>query len=83
MTNQTTIDDMETPKKMTFKDLYLQEKEKPTPAQTFIEDIAELTKRSVNTVRMWIQGKQTPDALAQLQIAEKYNIDISSLFPKS
>lgn len=66
---------------MTFKDLYLQEKEKPTPAQTFIEDIAELTKRSTNTIRMWIQGKQIPDALAQSLIAEKYNLDVSSLFP--
>lgn len=74
---------METPKKMTFKDLYLQEKEKPTPAQSFLEEIAELTKRSVNTVRMWIQGKQTPDKLAQSRIAEHYNIEISSLFPKS
>ncbi len=67
--------------KMSFKDLYLREKEKPTPAQTFIEDIAELTKRSTNTVRMWIQGKQKPDALAQTQIAERYNLDISALFP--
>lgn len=74
---------MTTVKKMSFKDLYLQEKEKPTPAQTFIEDIAELTKRSVNTVRMWIAGKQAPDALAQAQIAEKYNIDVTSLFPKT
>ncbi len=74
---------MERIEKITFKDLYLREKEKPTPAQSFIEEVAELTKRSVNTVRMWIQGKQTPDALAQSQIAEKYNIDISTLFPKS
>lgn len=62
---------------MTFKDLYLREKEKPTPAQSFIEDIAELTKRSANTVRMWLQGKQTPDALAQSLIAEKFDIDVS------
>ncbi|MCM1075996.1 MAG: hypothetical protein NC411_01385 [Bacteroides sp.] len=72
---------MNRPTKMTFKDLYLQEKEKPTPAQTFIEDIAELTKRSTNTIRMWLQGKQIPDALAQSLIAEKYNIEVSSLFP--
>lgn len=72
---------MDRPIKMSFKDLYLQEKEKPTPAQSFIEEIAELTKRSTNTVRMWIQGKQKPDALAQTQIAERFNIDVSSLFP--
>lgn len=70
-------------KQMTFKDLYLREKEKPTPAQSFIEDIAELTKRSANTVRMWLQGKQTPDALAQSLIAEKFDIDVSILFPEN
>ncbi len=68
---------------MTFKDLYLREKEKPTPAQSFIEEIAELTKRSANTVRMWLQGKQTPDALAQSLIAEKFDIDVSTLFPEN
>ena len=70
-------------KQMTFKDLYLREKEKPTPAQSFIVDIAELTKRSANTVRMWLQGKQTPDALAQSLIAEKFDIDVSTLFPEN
>ena len=70
-------------KQMTFKDLYLQEKEKPTPAQSFIEEVAELTKRSANTVRMWLQGKQVPDALAQSLIAEKYGIDVSTLFPNN
>ena len=70
-------------KQMTFKDLYLREKEKPTPAQSFIEDIAELTKRSANTVRMWLQGKQTPDALAQSLIAEKFDIYVSTLFPEN
>lgn len=70
-------------KQMTFKDLYLREKEKPTPAQSFIEDIAELTKRSANTVRMWLQGKQVPDALAQSLIAEKFDIDVSTLFPEN
>lgn len=70
-------------KRMTFKDLYLQEKEKPTPAQSFIEEVAELTKRSANTVRMWLQGKQVPDALAQSLIAEKFNIDVSTLFPSN
>ena len=70
-------------RKITFKELYLREKEKPTPAQSFIEDIAELTKRSANTVRMWLQGKQTPDALAQSLIAEKFDIDVSTLFPEN
>lgn len=70
-------------KKMTFKDLYLQAKAKPSPAQSFIEDIAKLTKRSANTVRMWLQGRQVPDALAQSLIADKYGIEASVLFPKN
>ena len=68
--------------KTTFKDLYLREKAKPTPAQVFISEIAELTRRSVATVRAWISGCQVPDDLAKLQIAKRYGIDINDLFPK-
>lgn len=69
--------------KMSLKELYLREKEKPTPAQVFINDIATLTKRSVHTVRMWLQpGHQEPDALAKSLIAEKFGIDVEILFPE-
>lgn len=67
---------------ITFKDFYLMEKNKPTPAQIFINEIAELTKKSVNTVRMWIQGRQHPDALAKSLIAEKFGVDPETLFPQ-
>ena len=67
--------------RISFKDLYMREKEKPTPAQAFIDDIASLTCRSCTTVRAWTQGKQVPDALAQLQIAQKYDVDAGTLFP--
>ncbi len=68
---------------ISFKELYMREKEKPTPAQAFIENIAALTMRSTGTVRMWLQGTQTPDALAQSRIAEKYGVSVSALFPDS
>lgn len=66
---------------VSFKELYMREKEKPTPAQAFIESVAALTMRSTGTVRMWLQGTQTPDALAQSRIAEKFGIPVSALFP--
>ena len=67
--------------KKSFRDLYEEEKKKPTSAQIFISDVAKLTKRSEATVRMWISGRQVPDELAQSMIAEKFNVDVETLFP--
>ena len=67
--------------KKSFRDLYEEEKKKPTSAQIFISDVAKLTKRSEATVRMWISGRQVPDELAQNMIAEKFNVDVETLFP--
>lgn len=67
--------------KKTFKDLYEEEKKKPTSAQIFVSDVAKLTKRSEATVRMWISGRQVPDELVQSMIAEKFNVDVETLFP--
>lgn len=69
--------------KKTFKTLYEEEKKKPTAAQMFISEIAALTKRSEATVRMWIAGQQVPDELVQSIIAERYNVSVDSLFPKT
>lgn len=56
---------------------------KPTPAQNFIAEIAALTHRSENTVKMWLCGRQVPDELTQSIIARRYNLNINGLFPKS
>lgn len=69
--------------KKTFKTLYEEEKKKPTAAQMFISEVAALTKRSEATVRMWLAGQQVPDELAQSIIAERYNVSVDSLFPKT
>ena len=66
----------------TFFDLYNEQKSKPTPAQEFIIEVARITKRTTTTVRMWLSGQQTPDALAQSIIAEHFGVSITSLFPK-
>lgn len=44
--------------KKSFFDLYAEQKKKPTPAQNFIAEIAALTHRSENTVKMWLCGRQ-------------------------
>lgn len=70
-------------KQKTFQELYEEAKNKPTPAQSFINEVAELTHRSVNTVRMWLVGRQAPDELAQNIIANKYGVQVETLFPKA
>lgn len=67
----------------TFKQLYEEEKNKATPAQSFIANIAEITHRSKNTVKMWLVGRQSPDELAKSIIAKAYNCKAESLFPKN
>ena len=52
-------------KNKTLKELYLEEKEKPTPAQLFVTRIAEITCREESTVRQWLSGIQTPNQRAK------------------
>lgn len=66
----------------TFYDLYNEQKSKPTPAQEFVSEVAKITRRTENTVRMWLSGQQTPDALAQSIIAEHFGVNVDYLFPK-
>lgn len=65
----------------TFKALYEEQKRKPTAAQLFVSEVAEITKRSETTVRMWLSGQQKPDDLAKSVIAEKFDTDVTTLFP--
>lgn len=66
----------------TFRQLYMEQKQKPTAAQVFVSEVASLTKRSEATVRMWIMGQQAPDELAQSIIADRFGVEAASLFPK-
>ena len=54
----------------------------PTPRKEFIARIADLTKRREFTVRMWCQGRQTPDALAQSVLSKEFGIPTEELFPE-
>lgn len=53
----------------------------PTPRKAFMERMAKLTKRQVFTVRMWCQGRQVPDALAQDVISKELGVPAAVLFP--
>lgn len=66
---------------MTFKEIYQEKKEQPTPAQIFIQDIAEATCREESTVRQWLSGTQAPSERAQKSIAKHLNLSVEELFP--
>lgn len=70
-----------TQRKITFRDLYLEHRDKPTPLDTFVNEVARITESSPNTVRQWRVGTQTPERIKQRQIAEHFGVDIDSLFP--
>ena len=66
-----------------FKELYLEKKNLPTPAQAFLEDVALATNRSITTVRMWISGAQIPDNKTLKILANKFDIEPHLLFPSN
>ena len=66
----------------TFKEFYTEAKNNPTPGQVFVRDIAKLTCSNEITVRLWISGRQRPDALAQRVLAEHFRTTPDALFPK-
>ncbi len=66
-----------------LKELYLEEKEKPNPAQAFVKRIAEITCREESTVRQWLSGIQTPNQRAKERIAVAFGSSVEVLFPES
>lgn len=65
----------------TFREIYIAEGNKPTPRQVFLSEVAELTKKSEATVRQWLSGNQSPDALTQEVLAKHFNTTPQELFP--
>lgn len=67
--------------KKTFKQIY--EELDPTPPKTrWIKRIAKVTMKSEMTVRMWLNGRQTPDLLTQNMIAMELGVSVEGLFPQ-
>ncbi len=53
----------------------------PTERTKFIRKIADATKRSDQTVKMWLSGRQRPDALTQSVLAKLLKVPADELFP--
>lgn len=69
---------------MTLTEMYeLKLKERqPSPAITFLREVASLTHKGELAVRRWIKGETTPDPLTQEVLAKHFNTTPEELFPK-
>lgn len=66
--------------KNTFREIY--DALDPVPPKTkWVQRIAKATMRSENAVRMWLNGRQTPDPLVQSIIAKELGVPVDGLFP--
>jgi hypothetical protein len=67
---------------MTFFEIYNEKKNQPTPAQRWVTEVAMLTDRSEQTVRMWLSGVQIPDCNVVKVLAQHFKCKASDLFPQ-
>lgn len=65
-----------------FKRLYLDAKNTPTPAQIFISNVAEITCREESTIRQWLSGTQEPPKKAKEQLSKAFSVPLEHLFPE-
>lgn len=70
-------------KKVSFRELYTAECEKPTPRQAFLAKCAEVTGLSEITVKQWANGIQKPNKTALKLLAEHFDCDPEYLFPQT
>lgn len=64
----------------TFREIY--DGLDPVPPKTkWVKRIAKATMRSENAVRMWLNGRQTPEPLVQNIIAKELGVRVEGLFP--
>lgn len=66
---------------MTFKQIYLEVKAKPTPCQDFIREVAEVTRKAESTVRTWLCDTE-PDELTKKVLAAHFGVPEDELFRK-
>lgn len=62
--------------------MYEAAKAKPTAAQLYIKEVADVTGRKESTVKMWVYGIQRPDADTMFLLSEHFGVPIETLFPK-
>lgn len=65
----------------TFRDLYLEQKSKPSPSEQFVSEIARITCRERTTVLQWVSGVQCPNNICASAIADYLGIPADELFP--
>ena len=70
-----------TARKISFRDLYAEFNDRPTPLQQFVAEVIRITDSSPNTVRAWRNGTQVPELVKQRIIAEHFGVEIETLFP--
>ena len=66
---------------MEFTDIYKEKKKLPTPASSFIDEIATLTNRGRQAVRNWAHGRAVPEPKIVDMLSEYFKIDGDELFP--
>ena len=66
---------------MTLSEMYDDLRKQPSPSQKLLRDLAELTCRSIQTVKLWITGQQTPPESVRRKIADYLEKDADELFP--
>lgn len=74
-----------TQNEQTFREVYfsIPNETVTTKRKVFIQKIADLTKKSENTVRCWISGVQAPDKLTASILEKELGISASELFPET
>lgn len=66
---------------MTFKQIYLAVKAKPTPCQDFIREVAAVTRKAESTVRTWLCDTE-PDELTKKVLSDHFKVPVDELFRK-
>ena len=65
----------------TLREIYEEQKKRPTPATAFVNKLCEVTHRSEMTVRSWLTGKYRPDINTQIVLAQFLDSTVEDLFP--
>lgn len=66
---------------MKFTDIYKEKKNLPTPASSFIDEVAALTNRGRQAVMNWAHGRAVPEPKIVDILSEYFKIDGDELFP--
>ena len=69
-------------KNKSLREMYLEEKKRPTHAASFITSVAEVTHHSKAAVRKWILGFARPDMSTKILLSKHFSVPYDVLFPE-